>query len=190
LTYAPLDYQVDTNAVDPITPGKRLLNVHLTRQIDACPRNLHDDMPSNGRFKVIIYSSDIDPECLEKFGSKLSTPESFLNRFTVSDARNVAPVYETVTSLPANQNFTFDGLLIHILDRHTYPISSFPAPFNNWRWRVFQDSQRQVSESWGLKESAAIIVRPDGYVGLVAGLEERFVTAAGKYFEKFLVDAE
>lgn len=179
---------MDNEAVDPITPGKRLLNIRLTRQIDACPRDLHDDLPSNGRFKVLIYTGDVHPHSLLKFGSLLSSTSSFLNRYTVPAARDVAPIYETVTSPSANKNFTFDCFLIHSLDRHTNPISDFPAPFNNWRWRVFADTKREAREMWGLHEPAAVIVRPDGYVGVVSALGSNFVRTAGEYFDNFLVE--
>jgi phenol 2-monooxygenase len=185
-----VDFRVNPDAIGPIRPGMRLLNIHLTRQIDACPRALHDDMPSNGRFKVIIYSGAEKDQDLTDFGNLLASPSSFLNRFTEPSARNASPTYETVTFGPANSDFSFDCFLIHSLNRHQNPIADFPEPFKTWRWRIFHDVRNEVADYWGLDQPAAIIVRPDGYVGVIRSIGDRFIAAASQYFDSFMIDVK
>lgn len=50
-----VDVQINTGSLEPLTPEKRLHTVMATRHIDGTIVELLDEMPSNGRFHLIIF---------------------------------------------------------------------------------------------------------------------------------------
>ena len=69
---------------------------------------------------------------------------------------------------------SFNLYLIHTSPHLEVPVETLPAPFPHWKLGVH------------VNVGALVVVRPDGYVGLVTGLEHG--GRLGAYFERIVND--
>ncbi|RPB11815.1 hypothetical protein P167DRAFT_188824 [Morchella conica CCBAS932] len=152
-----------------LIPGRRLMNVRTKRFADANPRDIHDDMPTSGRYRIVAAlptAFRTDPAAFQKVLEGLV--ETLPGRFPEG-------VVESVVVFPG--------------ERGSLEWTDFPACVRERsEWLVLGDHYGMVYKTWGVEESAGgvAVVRPDGYVGLVASALDAAVAEVGTYLEGVL----
>ncbi|KDQ19546.1 hypothetical protein BOTBODRAFT_102719 [Botryobasidium botryosum FD-172 SS1] len=153
--------------------GERLPPGVVLRVASFCPLELHDVLPSDTKFKILILPGDInDPKQkakLDAIAARLDQPEGFLKRFTPPDAPEDA-VFDIIT-----------------ISTQMIP----PRLLSHWE-KAYIDAESfcgrvggKLYAAYGVSNDGAIIVcRPDGYIGMIAALDG--VDAVGAYFSGFL----
>lgn len=169
LTDEQVDVKIVQEATESLTPGKRLLPIHLTRHIDGASLNIIDDMRSNGHFRIVVFAgSRLQDGGLDKISTYLTGKDSPLKHNSSKSKAN------DITYNPAlDPDTIIDLFLIHNSPHLQTSIEDLPAPFPEWRATVYEDVQQKVHSELGvdLDVGALVVVRPDGYVGLVTGLD-------------------
>ncbi|TDL26709.1 hypothetical protein BD410DRAFT_825808 [Rickenella mellea] len=164
-----------------LTVGMRMPPQVVVRAADARPYELQDLLPADTRYKVLIFAGDITEEgqrtkvqALEK---EMGRPEGFLKKYTPDGAPRDA---------------IFDVLSICVGKKETINFTDVPELFRTHWSKVLVDDVEikginggKAYESYGiLKDGALVIVRPDGYIGMVAPLDK--VSDVDTYFKGIL----
>ena len=175
--------KIDTESAEPLIPGKRLLAPWCTRHVDGTEVDLLDDMPSNGRYHLYIWAGKhaFDKSKLESAAAWLNSASSPLTRYNVPSIRNQEGrtkmwQYENIRrTRPENYGRTVDLYLIHTADYYETYVEELPEVFHDWRYRVYADDmggKQHRDRGIDPEVGAMTLVRPDGYVGIVTGLDE------------------
>ncbi|KAI1112382.1 FAD binding domain-containing protein [Nemania sp. NC0429] len=188
-------------------PGMRFPSFQVLAQSDARPWQLHHKMPSDGRFRLVVFAGDIS----ETVRLRL------VNALGVWVATNLLPKYPriklssgadphgglvTARKLQTDADpdpSIIDVLLVHAARRADVEIlrdlHDVYHPFDpklGWDYdRIFADEESYTDghgrayEGYGVDpgRGALVVVRPDGYVGLVAGVEEEGWGEVARWFE-------
>ncbi|KAI0487027.1 FAD binding domain-containing protein [Xylaria cf. heliscus] len=186
-------------------PGTRFPSFQVVAQSDARPWQLHHKMPSDGRFRLVVFSGDISKPArqtlVNKLGAWLST--DVLPRYPritlspISDPHGGTTKFKTVRD-PS----IIDVLLIHTAKRSDVEVlrdlHDIYHPFDDklgWDYdkvladeESYHDGNGRAYEGYGVnpEEGALVIVRPDGYVGLVTSVKEEGWEEVGKWFQGVL----
>ena len=194
LTDEHVDVKIAQDAAEPLTPGKRLLPIQLTRHVDGVLVSSLDVMPSSGHFRIVVFAgSRLQSGGLDKLATYLAGKDSPLNRNSISSEpsktspeSSISKAQDINFNLANDLGTVIDLFLIHTSSHSKVPIEELPAPFPDWQARIYEDVGHKAYSELGVDADvgALVVVRPDGYVGLVTGLDgaERI----GKYFGKFL----
>ncbi|KAJ5624996.1 hypothetical protein N7510_001305 [Penicillium lagena] len=185
--------QINNQAVEPLVPGKRLLPISLVRHIDGNHAQLLDVMPSNGRFHLFVFAGNqlLSPT-IQKLAESLNSSQSPMSLFNllplelIERFRHEDIATNTVSS--TNNSYLIDLFLIHSLDHLNIQLEELPAPFSTkWPMRVYSDANGAAQNQLGVPEDsgALVVVRPDGYIGLITGLDR--LEDVTSYFSKFMV---
>ena len=152
--------------IEPLVPGKRLLPLKLTRHIDGNEVQLLDEVPTDGRFTLVIFVGEL---------------------LTSAVFASLAMVLESVDSplrIGAGVEGREEGLVKIVLvhsELHLFlMIQDLPVPFSRNAWDIFEDVGGKAHGAVGAstKLGALCLVRPDGVVALVSNLDDcRGVTA-------------
>lgn len=189
LTDGAVNTEIDYQAIDPLTPGKRMYPFRVTRHYDGVQINILDDLPSNGKFHIFVFAGELAHQGkLDSLSRLLSSPASPLTRF--SKPRGIIDTHDVLSSLAEDRDTVVDLYLVHTSNHLDTSISSLPTPFPQWQPRIYEDVKGQAHSEVGINvhAGALVIVRPDGYVGLIAGMEDG--DRVNQYLESFLtVDA-
>ncbi|XP_014557645.1 hypothetical protein COCVIDRAFT_96672 [Bipolaris victoriae FI3] len=137
-----------------LIPGKRLLNVEVKRYADATSRQLHDEIPSSGRYRIILFASK---DLVDKSGasqSALISCSKIIEQFP-------AGTIELVVLHPLKERFEWTDIppvVKQLAEMRTYGLSR----------------KEDAYEVFGvLKDEGLIaIVRPDGYIGTLVSLSD------------------
>ncbi|KDQ19531.1 hypothetical protein BOTBODRAFT_28107 [Botryobasidium botryosum FD-172 SS1] len=160
---------------------QRLPPAMILRMANFCPVELHDLLPSDTRFKVLILPGDIsDPKQkakLDAIAARLDQPQGFLKRFTPPNAPEDA-VFDIITISRTEKTVASTQMIP-------------PRLLSHWE-KAYIDAESfcgrvggKLYATYGVANDGAIIIsRPDGYVGMVAALDD--VDAVGEYFSGFL----
>ncbi|EIM90606.1 uncharacterized protein STEHIDRAFT_49341 [Stereum hirsutum FP-91666 SS1] len=154
-----------------IIVGQRFPPQVVLHAADMIPVEIHDLCTSNTRFKIFIFTGNLHSEVrsqnLEVLAERLKGKDGVLCRFD-EEIFDVIPVLqgkkETVDYLavPRTLRSSWDKVLVDETD-------------------VSGSLGGRAYETYGIGEDGAIvIVRPDGYVGLVTGIDE--ADNIGEYF--------
>ncbi|KAJ5967318.1 hypothetical protein N7501_003566 [Penicillium viridicatum] len=150
-----------------LRPGRRLLNVRLVRHADGYRRDLQDDFPSTGRFRILcLASSDLlDPQGVS--AQALTALGTGILRFPKTLVEQVV----IHPRLPGD--FTWTDLPLEVKEHSEM---SFYSGY-------------EIDDVYGIyginpTEGALAIVRPDGYIGVIAALSD--VNRAQGYLEKLV----
>ncbi len=75
--------------------------------------------------------------------------------------------------MPENRGRVVDLFLIHTENHYNFDLTTLPAPFPDWQYRVYADKEGKEHKDHGVDPfvGAMALVRPDGYIGLVTGLD-------------------
>lgn len=194
LTEERVDVEIDGDAEEPLRPGKRLLPIDLIRYINGSRISLLDDLPSNGNLNTFVFAGEIANGMLDHLSEFLSSSASPLASFAGSNAsatssKGTISKAENVLYDPASDPSTMvDLYLIHTLPHLKTSTKSLSAPFSNCLSSIYEDVDGTAHRQMGVdvKSGALVVLRPDGYVGLLTGLDE--CQMLGEYFGRILVD--
>lgn len=188
--------------LDPATAGTKLqpgrlnINADVTRVTDANVVHLEQEIPLNGSFRIFVFAGkpSVTQRALKDLAANMGRKGSFYTAFARPDADSVShhekhnphsKFYTVCTVFAAPRNaieITRDvpALLGRYLD-HIYADD---------RWdRHVPNAKAAAHAKMGLDEErgGVVVVRPDGYVGVVIKLEEGSATvdALNAYFGSF-----
>ncbi|KAJ5947865.1 hypothetical protein N7466_000880 [Penicillium verhagenii] len=138
-----------------LRPGRRLLNVKLLRHADGWQRDIHDDMPSTARFRLLTLTST-----------------DLLDRNSTS-AETLTRVSQLVSQFPA---FVIEQIVLHPMLHRPFEWDEVPACLKQDAEMRFYDgcSLEDAYSIYGVDpaKGALVVIRPDGYVGMVVRLAE------------------
>ena len=188
-----------------LVAGQRLDAGWATRFINGEPvRIIHEvQFSSPGGFRIYVMTGSLEKngQKLQSLAKGLLDPTSFMTKYHgkimagLEGLPGLSPEAAQVT--PFNPFFTF--LLIVKQNRFRFELSDLDnlSPMNRYVYAddhqlggdkigdlEGDDSVGGLHTKWGLEDGAIVVVRPDGYVGLVVRLDERDVLE--KYFAGFL----
>lgn len=137
-----------------LRPGRRMFPVSVTRFADGCPKNLHDDLPSDGRFRIVAFVST-----------------DLLN---ASGHSAVGLTKICTSTLPQFPSGMVELIALHPLDGHSFEWSDIPGCVKQEAEMRFHNASAEAYTTLGIdKDKGAVaVVRPDGFVGMVAHLTE------------------
>ncbi|THH12083.1 hypothetical protein EW145_g224 [Phellinidium pouzarii] len=164
--------------------GTRMPPQTILCAADARPFELQDLLPSDTRFKVLVFSGDLDAETQRKkidaFANGATSEGGFLTKYgkRVGSAKGWSEVFEILTVLVGK--------------KETVNYTIVPAVLRSHWSKVFVDDVEvkgicggTAYKSYGISpEGAVVIVRPDGYIGAIAPLEG--VNVLDEYFAGFM----
>jgi len=171
-----------------IEVGKRMPSTKVLSQADARPWHFQELLPSNGKWRVVIFAADVTKETqrskLDIIGRGIAAKESFLSLFTPPGS-----VFDSV----------FDILAVHSAPRHSVDIFDFPDVFRHYDEvdgydyaKIFADDNSyheghgKMYESYHISsEGCAVILRPDQYVSYVGPMDD--IDALNKFFGGFML---
>ncbi|KAI3318919.1 FAD binding domain-containing protein [Xylariaceae sp. AK1471] len=186
-------------------PGMRFPSLQVVAQCDARPWQLHHKMPSDGRFRLVVFAGDIlrpkRQRLVNDLGVWLST--DVLPRYPQIALSPGSDPHSGTTKFKTDRDPSIiDVLLIHTAKRAEVEIlrdlHEVYHPFDfrlGWDYdRVFVDEESyhdghgRAYEGYGVDpdRGALVIVRPDGYVGLVVSMGEEGWEEVAKWFEGVL----
>ncbi|CAE6434048.1 hypothetical protein RSOLAG1IB_07779 [Rhizoctonia solani AG-1 IB] len=165
--------------------GQRLIPQIVIRTADARPFEIQDLVPSDIRYKVIVFAGntkDVTQKArIQQFADELEKPERFYKKYTPAGA----PV-DTV----------FEILVVSSMTKTTGDYTDVPSTLRTHWSKVFMDDVGVLThlgggrlyETYGIgPEGCVAVVRPDGYIGNVVSLEG--ADELDKWFGGFMVSA-
>ena len=174
----------------------------VLRQCDARPYTLHHAMPSDGRFRLVVFGGDVADDIQR---TRVNALGKWLRTSLLPDfgALGLSAGGAGAGNLRlAKDPSVVDVLLVHAAPREKVELlrdlDEAYRPFDErlgWDYgKVFVDGPSwhegdgEAYKKYGVdkKTGAVILVRPDGYVGLVTGLGEDGWSELRKWFEGVL----
>ena len=177
----------------------------VVEQADARPWMLHHKMASDGRFRLFVFGGDISQaaarERVNALGARLEKGVlARAPRIELSPAAN--PFAGTARFRLDQPPSVVDVMLVHCAPRGEVELvrdlHAVYHPFDaklGWDYdKVFADGESYYEghghayEGYGVdaEKGAIVVVRPDGYVGLVTDLGEENWGEVEKWFEGVL----
>jgi hypothetical protein len=176
--------------------GRILINSNVTRVVDANVVHLEQEIPVNGSFRVYVFAGKplLTSRALRDFAENLKKKTSFFSSYLRSD---IDTVTHHERHNPHSHFFTFCTVFAD--KRSNIEISrDVPEILGRYRDHVYADdiwdqrvpdAKAAAHAKMGLdqEKGGVIVVRPDGYVGIVTALIEGngTVDALNKYFSAF-----
>lgn len=176
--------------------GRLFVNSDVTRVVDANVVHLEQEIPLNGSFRLFVLAGkpSVTGQALKDFASHLVRKGSFYSSYTRPDIKTVSHHEQnnphslffticTVFAAPRNQ-IEISRDLPDVLARYRDHV------YADDRWdRRVPDAKASAHAKMGLDEErgGVVVVRPDGYVGIVVSLVEGSgtVDALNQYFGSF-----
>ncbi|KAJ5123080.1 hypothetical protein N7448_009177 [Penicillium atrosanguineum] len=150
-----------------LRPGRRLLNVRLVRHADGYRRDLQDDFASTGRFRILCLASTdlLDPDGTST--QTLTQLGAMIPRFPLSVLEQVA---------------------VHPRLEKDFMWTDIPRELKQYSEMSFY-SGYEIDDVYGIygvnpAEGALAVVRPDGYIGVIAALGD--VKRVESYLESLI----
>lgn len=199
LNWSP-SHQAKSSLINPkgskSRPGRIMINTNVTRVADANVVHLEQEIPVNGSFRIYIFSGrpSTTRQALKDFNQYLNKKNSFFTSYLRPD---IDKVNYHERHNPHSHFFTF--CTIFASKRSDIEIArDVPETLARYRDHVYADDiwDQKVPDAkfsahakLGLdeKKGGVVVVRPDGYVGVVVGLSEGCGTidALNEYFNAF-----
>ncbi|KAJ5484847.1 hypothetical protein N7539_004835 [Penicillium diatomitis] len=151
-----------------LRPGRRVLNVRVIRHADGCPRDLQDDFPSTGRFRILCLTSS---DLLDK---------------EATSAKTLTALGEIITNFPPS---IIEQVVIHPRLSRSFMWHDIPYEVKKYSEMSFYSGHEieDVYATYGVDPSrgALAVIRPDGYVGTIAELAD--VTRVDTFLSSLIV---
>jgi hypothetical protein len=185
-----LQYQKGTS----LRTGRILIPATVTRVVDANVVHLEQEIPMNGSYRVFVFGGlpSKTTAALKDLAAHMAAPSSFFSAFLHKDLASTDRYHEK-----HNPHSSFLSLAI-ILNSPRSKIhidEQLPQTLARYADHVYADdvwdqrvpnAKAAAHAKMGLDEEkgGVVVVRPDGYVGVVVKLEEGTGTseALNKYF--------
>lgn len=184
------------SAGNKVRPGRLLINADVTRVVDANVVHLEQEVPMNGSFRIFVFAgkASTTAKALSDFEQGLHKRNSFYAAYQRPD---VATVSHHEKHNPHSLFYTF--CIVFAGRRQDVEISrDVPGLLAQYRDHVYADDQwnRRVPDAtaaahakmgFDQERGGVVVVRPDGYVGIVTSLVEGSGTldALNAYFSSF-----
>jgi phenol 2-monooxygenase len=167
-----------------IQVGKRFKSHQVCRHAEGTAFELGDLLYMNGSFRIMVFAGDVtnagQMERVFRFADYLDSGASVVSRYTPAGHK---------------RDFAIEVLTVHANNREQVDMQDFPAPalFPAYDYKkiyadceTYHDGWGRVYENYGINPARGciVVVRPDGYVALVADLEDTAVVDS--YFDGFL----
>ncbi|KAL5492636.1 hypothetical protein ACEPAI_4083 [Sanghuangporus weigelae] len=189
IQYSPsqLTHPANQALAAQIEIGKRMPPQVVLCAANGRPYELQDFLPADTRFKIVVFAGDLDAQVqrgrVEAFASGLGSEGGVLHKF--GDKRgNKSGEKEggEVKSMRKGKKpweEVFEILTIMVGKKETVNYTSVPAVLRSHWSKVFVDDVDtqggkggKAYLTYGISpEGAVVVVRPDGYVGMVASFE-------------------
>lgn len=193
-------HPVQSNIIHPkgtkLRTGRILINANVTRVVDANVVHLEQEVPLNGSFRIYVFAGNptSNSQALRDFAQNLNKKNSFFTSFFRPDVESVS---HHERHNPHSYFYTF--CTIFSAKRSSIEISrDVPQPLARYRDHIYADdiwdprvpeAKAAAHAKMGLdaEKGGVIVVRPDGYVGIVISLVEgaETVAALNAYFGSF-----
>ncbi|KAJ3502469.1 hypothetical protein NLJ89_g8874 [Agrocybe chaxingu] len=156
--------------------GQRLLPQIFLRAADSRPFHIQDLLPSDGRFKLLIFTGNTaDATCRKKTVDVAQDLESVLSKF-----------------ITGKTSLLFDILAISSATKAAVRYNDLPKLFrSHWSKVLIDDTDVRGTQggdgyrNYGIgPDGAAVVIRPDGYVSMVAPLNA--INELDNYFRAFI----
>ncbi|MCJ1472380.1 hypothetical protein MMC13_001027 [Lambiella insularis] len=167
-----------------LRPGRRLLSVRVIRHADGNPRELQDDFSSNGRFKILLLAST---DLLNPKGPSAKAIQAIaraIDRYPTGIVQLVV-----LHTLPNTHDISWRDLPPELRQYAEMRFhSAWPGEAPAGKARV-RNGLYEAEDAYGIygvdrERGAVCVVRPDGYVGVVAAMDD--VTEIARYLERWL----
>ncbi|GBE86738.1 Phenol hydroxylase [Sparassis crispa] len=160
--------------------GQRMLPHVFVCAADARPFELQDLLPSDTRFKILVFAGNTADEQqlarVNALAEEMGAPEGFFRRFGRGAPDNVFDILSISSAKKQEVNFTD---LPELFRPHWSKVLLDDAD-------MYRRSGGGGYEYYGIDPRGAIVVvRPDGYVGAVAPFGR--VDDIGEYFASFML---
>ncbi|KFA61765.1 hypothetical protein S40285_04154 [Stachybotrys chlorohalonatus IBT 40285] len=199
LNWSP-DHPARSTHINPkggrLQPGHLFTPSDVTRIVDANVVHLEQEVPLNGSFRIYVFAGDLSTtrKALRDLSDHLKSKRSFYTSYLRSDIDQVSHHEQ---HNPHSLFFTI--CTIFATKRSSIEISrDVPDTLARYRQHIYADDRpdRRFPESkspahtkMGLDEQrgGVVVVRPDGYVGVVTALVEGrgTIDALNQYFSSF-----
>jgi hypothetical protein len=199
ITWSP-QHPAQSSAVHPqgnkLRPGRLLINADVTRVVDANVVHLEQEVPMNGSFRIFVFAgkSATTATALRDLEQGLRKRNSFYASYQRQDVDTIS---HHEKHNPHSLFFTF--CIIFAGRRQDVEISrDVPGLLAQYRDHVYADDQwsRRVPDAraaahakmgFDQDRGGVVVVRPDGYVGIVTSLVEGSgtVDVLNAYFGSF-----
>ncbi|KAK5661391.1 hypothetical protein OQA88_11290 [Cercophora sp. LCS_1] len=179
-----------------LQPGRLYTNSDVTRVTDANAVHLEQEIPLNGSFRIFVFAGkpSVTAQALKDLAANMARKNSFYSAYARPDADGVSH-HEKHNP----HSFFYTVCTIFAAPRASIEISrDVPALLARYqdhvyaddRWdRIVPNATAAAHAKQGLDEEkgGVVVVRPDGYVGIVVKLEEGSATvdALNAYFGSF-----
>ncbi|KAL8858219.1 MAG: hypothetical protein Q9178_005231 [Gyalolechia marmorata] len=178
-----------TGLASGVKLGARMPSYKVLNQAEARPIELADMLPSDGRWRLLVFAGDLKDKVqsrrISNLGQALAAPKSLLHRYRPSEC----PLDSVI-----------EVLTIHSSPRTETSLQDIPDIFHpydqdrGWDyWKMFVDDIAAHENSgnayarYGIdrRDGCLIVCRPDQHVGYIGALED--LGEVEKYFEAILV---
>jgi len=138
-----------------LRPGRRFLNVKAKRHADGMRRDLQDDFPSTGRFRILCLTST---DLMEPSG------------ISSTSLKHISTI---LSQFPAG---IIELVVLHALESNTFVWKDIPEVVKTEaEMRFYNGTESENAyKVYGIdpEKGAVAVVRPDGYIGTIAGLAD------------------
>lgn len=169
--------------------GMRIPSFKVLNQSDGRPWHLQELLPSNGRWRILVFTGEIlhneaQRQRIKILGEKLSSSDSFIRKYTPDTG-------------------SFDGVIeclaVHASPRKDATIFDFPTVFRpftqseGWDYNKIYVDDESYHEGHGeayknyvvdKEKGCAVILRPDQYVSWVGEVDD--YEEMSRFFEGFM----
>lgn len=188
--------------------GERLTPATVTRAVNTQPvRLIHEiQYHSPGGFRIYVFAGKLKEsyDRLAAFSRYLTSPSSFVNQHTAKIPRNRPVLHQAVnTGLIGYEELNPFFAILTVLNESRFGFNLEDVKdLKGLNAMVYADDVELAGDKigdmfyekhvggahkkYGLEEGGIIVCRPDGYVAVVAPLEEAGWTSLGPFFEKAL----
>lgn len=194
------EHPVQSPLVQPegtkLRSGRLLINADVTRVVDANVVHLEQEIPLNGSFRIFVFAGkpSVTSQALNDFANNLGRRGSFYTAYSRPDIQTVSHHEQDNP-----HSLFFSICTVFASPRASIEISrDAPDLLARYREHVYADDRwdRRVPDAkaaahakMGFDEErgGVVVVRPDGYVGIVVSLVEGSgtVDVLNQYFGTF-----
>lgn len=170
--------------LEAVRPGKRAPDVKLVKPGTSDPTRLIQQTPNNAGFYIVLFAGDPS-----KTGTGLKVVEPRLRASRLLNQGNGELHISRLETHVFRIGLTNAGLISWL----TIPAATGPSPYELLGMepfgRLFYDPDGSAHRRYGVpeKNSVAVVVRPDGWIGTIVDLKAReCVDELEEYFRRFL----
>lgn len=182
--------QSDPTLAPGIHIGRRMPSARVVCQAEAAPVNLASALPSNGKWRVMVFGGDITHPSQRNKVQSLGPPlESLRQKYNSSTQTSRSPL---------------EIVLVHRAKRIDFGVLDLHPVYRPWDdevgyeyWRIFSDDaaefeqwQPSAYDTYGIdaRKGCLVVLRPDQHTAYIGPMEdEKFVA---RYFDAVMTTTQ